>query len=201
MVCVATLEPAPNGLYLHYLHISVRRSEQVIKRNRLYHLYPALAAITIEYPASLSIDDCPTVRLSDLKSSWQFSSLSGRQQTASLIAALMMCQEATWQTQTPSRARAEARVDYEVPPAHPLIHPLTRSSAQLAQHSVMMAIIARFSNNLYEILQLATPPTLRTRHFLFAPIWQRPTSIAGLLWLPQLRASRHERLHLESEQQ
>lgn len=75
--CAATLNPAPKWQYLHYLHISVGTSEQVIKRYRLYHLYPALAAIIIEYQASLSIDDCPIVALSDLKPSWEFSSPSG----------------------------------------------------------------------------------------------------------------------------
>lgn len=105
--------------------------------------------------------------------------VSHRQQTASLIAALMMCQEATWPDQTRSQSRVETVTDvgrglsswlWSAASAHPLLS----SSAQLAQHSVMMAIIARFSNNLYEILQCWPRPPLRTRHFLFAPNGNAP---------------------------
>lgn len=105
--------------------------------------------------------------------------VSHRQQTASLIAALMMCQEATWPDQTRSQSRVEAVTEvgrglsswlWSAASAHPLLS----SSAQLAQHSVMMAIIARFSNNLYEILQCWPRLPLRTRHFLFAPNGNAP---------------------------
>lgn len=114
----------------------------------------------------------------------------------------MMCQKATWPDQTRTQRRRQCRGSS----AAKLIMKcrLSSSAPQLAQHSVMMAIIARFSNNLYEILQCWPRPPLCSANDIFC---LRQMATPHCCCRPALaqasvkESACTERLHLESEQQ
>lgn len=114
----------------------------------------------------------------------------------------MMCQKATWPDQTRRQRRRQCRGSS----AAKLIMKcrLSSSAPQLAQHSVMMAIIARFSNNLYEILQCWPRPPLCSANDIFC---LRQMATPHCYCRPALaqasvkESACTERLHLESEQQ